>query len=56
MFQEFPKGLNKGGAEGEWLVVFNADEEKDARKDGWTSLGEEVVERKKPGPKPKVVE
>lgn len=56
MFQEFPKGLHKGGAEGEWIVVMNADEEKAARKEGWASLGDEVVERKKPGPKPKVIE
>lgn len=66
-FQEFPKGLCIGGAEGVWRIAMNRGEEDAARADGFTPLSEqaqgekqaaqdppkEAAERKKPGPKPK---
>ncbi|WEM00093.1 MULTISPECIES: hypothetical protein [Delftia] len=49
MFQEFPKGLCKGGIDGEWRIVLNDDEEADARAEGFSALGEDVQEPKKRG-------
>lgn len=40
MFLEFPKGLCKGGASGEWLIVFDEKQEAQAREDGFIFLGD----------------
>lgn len=41
MFQEFPKCLYQGGAvDAEFCVVFDPQEEADARKEGFASAGE----------------
>lgn len=55
MFQEYPKGLCKGGIDGEWRIVADEAEEQEARSEGFAQLGAEVEQpqRKKPGPKPK---
>lgn len=52
-FQEYPKGLCKGGVHGTWRVVMDAQSEQQARKSGFASLHEEPKPRRKPGPKPK---
>ena len=49
MFQEFPKGLQKGDA---WRIVMDAKEEAEANKDGYLfapEQGDPPVEQKKRG-------
>lgn len=58
MFQEFPKGLCRGGVHGEWRIVHDDGQEQEARSDGFAHAHEwqapqEPAQRKKPGPKPK---
>ena len=60
MFQEYPKGLFKGGdAQGDCRIVKNQEQETQARADGFLSVGEsneKPQEPKRRGRPPKAQE